>query len=112
MTAIPAPAPRGGSLRRRVYALGPYVLLAPGLLWLLYFFVWPAVQMFLMAISTGTLDSGFHVTGTLKPFTDALTRFPTQWGNSLLYGAISTTIDFLSGFPVAYALAFLGVRSH
>jgi ABC-type sugar transport system permease subunit len=45
MTAasIPAsPAPR--PWRRRLFAAGPYVLLAPGLLWLLYFFVWPAIQ--------------------------------------------------------------------
>jgi spermidine/putrescine transport system permease protein len=50
------------------------------------------------------------VTGTLKPYTDALTKFPTQWGNSLLYGAISTSLDFLIGFPVAYTIAFRGGR--
>jgi spermidine/putrescine transport system permease protein len=99
-----------GAWRRRLSVAGPYLLLAPGLLWLLYFFIWPAVQMFLMSISSGTLDSGFHVTGTLKPYTDALTKFPTQWGNSLLYGAISTSLDFLIGFPVAYTIAFRGGR--
>jgi spermidine/putrescine transport system permease protein len=106
-TATTAPP---GAWRRRLSAAGPYLLLAPGLLWLLYFFIWPAVQMFLMSISSGTLDSGFHVTGTLKPYTDALTKFPTQWGNSLLYGAISTSLDFLIGFPVAYTIAFRGGR--
>jgi spermidine/putrescine transport system permease protein len=99
-----------GAWRRWLFAAGPYLLLAPGLLWLLYFFIWPAVQMFLMSISSGTLDSGFHVTGTLKPYTDALTKFPTQWGNSLLFGAISTSLDFLIGFPVAYTIAFRGGR--
>lgn len=109
MTAIRASAPAGG-WRRRLSAIGPYLLLAPGLIWLLYFFVWPAIQMFLMSISSGSLDAGFHVSGTLKPFEDALTRFPTQWGNSLLYGGISTTLDFLIGFPVAYTIAFKGGR--
>jgi spermidine/putrescine transport system permease protein len=90
--------------------LAPYLLLAPGLLWLLYFFVWPTVQMFLMSVSSGSLDNGFTVTGTLKPYTDALTKFPVQWGNSLTYGAISTTLDFLIGFPVAYTIAFRGGR--
>jgi spermidine/putrescine transport system permease protein len=99
-----------GNWRRRFFAAGPYVLLAPGLLWLLYFFIWPAVQMFLMSISSGTLDNGFHVTGTLVPYTNALTKFGTQWGNSLLYGAISTSLDFLIGFPVAYTIAFRGGR--
>jgi spermidine/putrescine transport system permease protein len=105
-----AAAVRPGTWRRRLARIGPYILLAPGLLWLLYFFVWPAVQMFFMAISSGTLDSGFRLTGTLKPFTDAVTRFPTQWGHSLLYGAISTGLDFLIGFPVAYTIAFRGGR--
>ena len=110
MTTIGTTAIPPGNVRRRLFGLAPYILLAPGLLWLLYFFVWPAFQMFLMAISSGTLDTGFKVTGTLKPFTDALTKFPTQWGNSLLYGAISTTLDFLIGFPVAFTIAFRGGR--
>jgi spermidine/putrescine transport system permease protein len=110
VTTISAEGARPGGWRRRLFAAGPYLLLAPGLLWLLYFFIWPAVQMFLMSISSGTLDSGFHVTGTLKPYTDALTKFPTQWSNSLLYGAISTSLDFLIGFPVAYTIAFRGGR--
>jgi spermidine/putrescine transport system permease protein len=110
VTTNTATTPPAGAWRRRLSAAGPYLLLAPGLLWLLYFFIWPAVQMFLMSISSGTLDSGFHVTGTLKPYTDALTKFPTQWGNSLVYGAISTSLDFLIGFPVAYTIAFRGGR--
>jgi spermidine/putrescine transport system permease protein len=110
VTTIQAAAVRPGGWRRRLFAFAPYLLLAPGLLWLLYFFVWPAVQMFLMSISSGTLDNGFRLTGTLKPYGDALTKFSTQWGNSLLYGAISTTLDFLIGFPVAYTIAFRGGR--
>src|SRR5436309_2402659 len=110
MTTASVAATPPGAGRRRLFALGPYLLLAPGLLWLVYFFIWPAVQMFLMSISSGTLDTGFRVTGTLKPYTDALTKFSTQWGNSLLYGAISTSLDFLIGFPVAYTIAFRGGR--
>lgn len=110
MTAIATSSRPPGSWRRRLIASAPYLLLAPGLLWLLYFFVWPTVQMFLMSVSSGSLDNGFTVTGTLKPYTDALTKFPVQWGNSLTYGAISTSLDFLIGFPVAYTIAFRGGR--
>ena len=53
MTTISAESARPGGWRRRLFAAGPYLLLAPGLLWLLYFFIWPAVQMFLMSISSG-----------------------------------------------------------
>jgi spermidine/putrescine transport system permease protein len=110
MTTLQANTLPPVSWRRRLFALAPYLLLAPGLLWLFYFFIWPAAQMFLMSISTGSLDNGFRVTGTVKPYIDALTKFPTQWGNSLLYGGISTTLDFLIGFPVAYTIAFRGGR--
>jgi spermidine/putrescine transport system permease protein len=103
-------AVRPPSWRRRLFALAPYILLVPGLLWLLYFFVWPVFQMLLMSLSSGTLDSGFKLTWTTKPYVDALTRFPTQWGNSLLYAGISTLLDFLIGFPVAYTIAFRGGR--
>ena len=108
VAALSSARPR--SWRQRLFAAAPYILLAPGLLWLLYFFVWPAAQMVLMALSSGTLDSGFRLTWSLKPLGDAFGKFPTQWGNSLLFGGISTTLDFLIGFPVAYTIAFRGGR--
>jgi len=110
MSAIGVTAAQPVSLRAALRRLGPYLLLAPGLLWLLYFFVWPAAQMLLMSLSSGTLDTGFRLTFSLKSYGDALTKFSTQWGNSLLYGGISTTLDFLIGFPVAYTIAFRGGR--
>jgi spermidine/putrescine transport system permease protein len=110
MAVTASVAVRPPSWRRRLFALAPYALLIPGLLWLVYFFVWPVFQMLLMSLSSGTLDSGFHLTWTLKPYADALTKFPAQWGNSLLYAGIATLIDFLIGFPVAYTIAFRGGR--
>src|SRR5258708_39389714 len=109
MTAVVGTPPRP-SLLRRIARLAPYILLAPGLLWLLYFFIWPLTQMALMSVSSGTLDSGFHVTGTLKSFSDALTKFGTQWGNSLLYGGTSTVLGFLVWFSAASTLPFKGRR--
>ena len=110
MATIASAAVRPPSWRRRLFALAPYALLIPGLLWLLYFFVWPVFQMLLMSLSSGTLDSGFRLTWTTKPYVDALTRFPAQWGNSLLYAGVATLVDFLIGFPVAYTIAFRGGR--
>jgi spermidine/putrescine transport system permease protein len=102
--------PAGRGLRRRLIAAGPYLMLAPGLLWLLVFFVWPSVQMFLMSISSGSLDSGFQLTGSTASYQAALTKFPRQFGNSLLFGGAATVLDFLIGFPVAYTVAFRGGR--
>jgi spermidine/putrescine transport system permease protein len=96
--------------RARLSKVAPYLLLAPGILWLVYFFIWPSIQMFLMSISSGTLDSGFRVTGTTQAYSDAIGKFQVQFGNSLLYGGIATILDFAIGFPVAYTVAFRGGR--
>ena len=47
--------------RKRLIGLTPYLLLAPGLLWLLIFFVYPSIQMFISSFWSGTLESGFAV---------------------------------------------------
>jgi spermidine/putrescine transport system permease protein len=102
--------PRGGGLRRRLTTAGPYLLLAPGLLWLLVFFIWPSFQMLLMSLSSGTLDKGFRLDFSTAAYVSALTKFPRQFGNSLLYGGAATVLDFMIGFPVAYTVAFRGGR--
>src|SRR3954454_5537584 len=66
--------------------------------------------MFLMSISTGNLDDGFRVTGSTKAYEAALTKFGTQWLNSLVYAGLATLLDLGIGFPVAYAIAFRGGR--
>jgi spermidine/putrescine transport system permease protein len=84
--------------------------MAPGLLWLLAFYVLPAAWMFVISLSTGTLATGFVLTGTLDAYVEGLTRFPRQFGNSLLYGGLATLFTFAIGFPVAYTVAFRGGR--
>jgi spermidine/putrescine transport system permease protein len=102
--------PPGGGLRRRILTAGPYLLLAPGMLWLLVFFIWPMLQMFLMSISSGSLDDGFKLSGSTAAYVSAFTKFGKQFGNSLVYGGSATILDFLIGFPVAYTVAFRGGR--
>jgi spermidine/putrescine transport system permease protein len=101
---------RPGGLRQRILTAGPYLLLAPGMLWLLIFFIWPMLQMFLMSISSGSLDDGFKISGSTAAYVSAFTKFGKQFGNSLLYGGAATVLDFLIGFPVAYTVAFRGGR--
>jgi len=111
MTAPPlALKPSRAGLRQRLRPLVPYLLLAPGMLWLLIFIVVPAIQMFLTSVSSGTLDEGFKLTFTTAGYARALGRFPTQFTNSLLFGGLATIATFLIGFPVAYTIAFRGGR--
>jgi spermidine/putrescine transport system permease protein len=100
----------GPGLRQRIGRATPYLLLAPGILWLLIFFVVPSIQMFLTSVSTGSVDSGFKLTFSPKAYETAFTRFPRQLTNSLVYGGLATLLTFLIGFPVAYTIAFRGGR--
>ncbi|MEO5940799.1 MAG: ABC transporter permease [Candidatus Limnocylindrales bacterium] len=110
MTAATPPAPRGPTVRARFGRAVPYVLLAPGLFWLLIFYVVPAVQMFTYSISTGTLETGYEMTFTADAYGTAIDRFGKQFLNSILYGGLATILTLAIGFPVAYTIAFRGGR--
>ena len=98
-------------IRRR---LAPYVLIAPGFLWLALFFVLPNIQMFLMSLSTRAGGTGlrkeYELTWAFENYLEVFTAFPQQFGNSLIYGGIATLLCFLIGFPLAYGIAFRGGR--
>ncbi|HEY3164834.1 MAG TPA: ABC transporter permease [Candidatus Limnocylindrales bacterium] len=110
MTAREASAPTGPTFRARFGRALPYVLLAPGLLWLIVFYVVPAVQMFTYSISKGTLETGYEMTLTADAYATALDRFGKQFLNSILYGGAATILTLAIGFPVAYTIAFRGGR--
>ena len=112
MTAATTSAPpTGPGFRRRFGRLVPWLLLAPGLLWLLIFYVLPVIQMFTYSISDG-VARGRASTLTLsrRPLHRGLTKFGKQFLNSILYGGLATLLTFCIGFPVAYAIAFRGGR--
>jgi spermidine/putrescine transport system permease protein len=110
VTAREASAPTGPTFRARFGRALPYVLLAPGLLWLIVFYVVPAVQMFTYSISKGTLETGYEMTLTADAYATALDRFGKQFLNSILYGGAATILTLAIGFPVAYTIAFRGGR--
>ena len=76
--------------RQRVKRLTPYLLLAPGMLWLLIFYVYPAFQMFITSFWSGTLETGFTFSlSNWTTYVDALTRYQSQFLRSLIYGALN-----------------------
>jgi spermidine/putrescine transport system permease protein len=97
--------------RQRILKLTPYLLLAPGILWLLVFYVYPAIQMFISSFWTGTLETGFTFSlANWTTYTEALDRYSGQFLRSIVYGAAATVICFLIAYPLAYAIAFRGGR--
>jgi spermidine/putrescine transport system permease protein len=94
--------------------LVPYLLMAPGILFLGLFFVLPNIQMFLMSLSTKASGTGlaktYEFTWAWENYAKALTDFPLQFSNSLIYGGLATLLCLLIGYPLAYGIAFRGGR--
>ena len=89
----------------------PYLLLAPGLLWLLVFYVAPGLSMFMSSFWSGTLETGYEFSlANITNYTEALARFQPQFTRSILYGAAATLLTFAIAYPLAYAIAFRGGR--
>ena len=75
----------------------PYLLLGPGLIWLLLFFLVPLYYMAKISLQTGSLDTGYSLTWEFSNYTRALSDFSEQFLLSLLIG-----------YPLAYVIAFRG----
>jgi spermidine/putrescine transport system permease protein len=86
----------------------PYLLLLPGLGWLLLFFAIPLVIMFLESLKTGTIDTGFQLTWEWSNYTDALKNYDEQFIRSFEYAGMATALALLIGYPLAYVIAFRG----
>ncbi len=96
----------GGRGRR----LAPYLLLAPGVLWLVVFFAWPIVQMFFVSLQEGSLERGYQLTWHWATYGDVLTKYSTQLIRSVEYGLLVTAACLLISYPLAYFIAVHGGR--
>jgi spermidine/putrescine transport system permease protein len=94
-------------VRLRKAAL-PYLLLLPGLGWLLLFFALPLVYMAFESLKTGTIDTGFQLTWEFSNYTNALNDYSEQFIRSFEYAGLATLIALLIGYPLAYVIAFRG----
>ena len=92
----------------RLRAIAPYALLLPGLFWLALFYVYPAIQMFLVSLWTGNLQTGYVQTWNWGIYPEALAEYWPWLGRSIVYGGLATILAFALGFPLAYAIAFRG----
>jgi spermidine/putrescine transport system permease protein len=86
----------------------PYALLAPGLLWLVIFFLVPMYYMLQISLKEGSIDTGYQFTWHFQTYVDAIKNFDTQFLRSFEYAGLSTLISLVIGYPLAYAIAFRG----
>ncbi len=100
----------GGWLKRHRWVI-PYALLAPGMLWLIVFYVYPAIQMFQASFWSGTLESGFSFSlSNYTNYTESIGQFLPFYVRSIVYAAGATILTFLISYPLAYTIAFKAGR--
>ena len=99
------------SLRRR-RALLPYLLLAPGLAWLIAFYLIPAINQLYVSLETGTLETGYAFDWNWSTYSDAISNYGEQFVRSFEYAAVATVLAFVISFPLAYYIAFKSKRKN
>ena len=85
----------GGARRSR---LAPYLLVAPGMLWLLVFFVVPTITLAQTSLSGAE--------GGWVAYHKALTNYGVHFFRSFRYALAATLIALALGYPLAYFIAF------
>jgi len=91
---------------RRV--LAPYLLVLPGGLWLVAFFLIPTVVMLSLSLQSGSIEEGFRLTWRFSTYTEAIDLYHTQLVRSLTYSGLVTVLALVIAYPVAYWIAFHG----
>lgn len=86
----------------------PYLLLLPGLLWLVLFFVIPLVYMGELSLRTGSLTEGFFFNWQFSNYSNVLGDYSQQFVRSFIYAGVATLLALLIAYPLSYAISFRG----
>ncbi|MDX6410432.1 MAG: spermidine/putrescine transport system permease protein, partial [Gaiellaceae bacterium] len=88
----------------------PYLLLLPGLGWLVLFFAVPLAYMLFESLKSGTPDTGFLFNWEFSNYSSAISDFHEQFLRSFEYAGMATLLSLLIGYPLAYVIAFRAGR--
>ena len=112
MAARSAGTPGTGEPPRSRKSPWAWLLLAPGIVWLLVFFVWPLVQLAAVSLQSGFpgYPGYYYRDVNFSNYVDALVEFWPHMLRSLLFGALATFFAFVLAYPLAYAMAFKAGR--
>jgi spermidine/putrescine transport system permease protein len=105
----------GAPIRRKTFrpatgrrGLIPYLLLLPGMAWLLVFFVTPVAVLFTTSLQVPAASGGI---GAYRPalrfanYVDVIERYYVQFLRSFGYAAIATVLALVIAYPLAYYIA-------
>src|SRR6266568_2022552 len=90
--------------------LTPYLLLAPGMLFLGVFFLVPLGFLAYQSLESGSIDFGYHFTWAWGNYWDAIRHYHGHFVRSFEYAGIATALALVFSYPVAYWIAFRGGR--
>src|SRR5438477_684138 len=97
-------------LLHRHRGLTPYLLLAPGLLYLGLFFLVPLGFLAYQSLESGSFDVGYAFTWAWGNYWDAVRNYHAEFARSLEYAGIATVLALLFSYPLVYWIAFRGGR--
>jgi spermidine/putrescine transport system permease protein len=97
------------SFLHRHRGLTPYLLLAPGVLWLGIFFLVPLGFLAYESLQSGIFPD-FQFTWEFSNFSAALSDYHQQLTRSFVYAGIATIACLLLAYPLAYWIAFRAGR--
>jgi spermidine/putrescine transport system permease protein len=95
---------------RRHRGLTPYLLLAPGIAWLLVFFAVPLGFLAYQSLESGNFDVGYAFTWAWGNYWDAIRNYKGHFIRSFEYAGIATLLALVLSYPLAYWIAFRGGR--
>ena len=94
-----------GSFLHRHRGLTPYLLLAPGVLWLGIFFLIPLGFLAYESLQSGIFPT-FQFKWEFSNFSTALSDYHEQLTRSFVYAGIATIACLLLSYPLVYWIAF------
>ncbi len=108
----PGQPPPAAKPARRDRRWAAYLLLLPGGLWLVVFFVFPLAQLFTVSLQSGFpgFPGYYYRDLNFGNYATAISEFAPHFGRSLLYASLATFFAFVLAYPLAYAMAFKAGR--
>ena len=90
--------------------LTPYLLLAPGIVWLAVFFLVPLGFLAHQSLESGNFAVGYAFNWAWGNYWDALRQYHPWLVRSLVYAGLATLLALVISYPLAYWIAFRGGR--
>ncbi len=99
-----------GTTRRR--GRTGYLLLLPGLVWLVVFFLVPFYSLVAASLydPSGSDATGYEMTYHVANYSDAIREYWRPLVRALIYGGLATLFALILGYVLAYAIAFKSGR--